>query len=248
MFFRCLDERHPANKNGESSRYKYVIEELYRNMDRLVGRVMEKIDDKTVFIVLSDHGFVPFRRGVNINAWLNQNGYLALKPGTKTSGEWFADVDWERTKAFCLGLTGLFINRKGRESHGTVANENEFRALKRELIAKLNGLVDTETGEVAIREVMDTEALFSGPYLDNGPDLLLGYNRGYRSSWDCASGRVTEAIFEDNTKKWSGDHCVDPKLVPGCFFVIAPSATIPRTLEISRRRSCDCSASPSHLT
>ena len=25
-------------------------------------------------------------------------------------------------------------------------------------------------------------------------------------------------IFTDNTKSWSGDHCVDPRLVPGVFW------------------------------
>jgi predicted AlkP superfamily phosphohydrolase/phosphomutase len=227
MFFRYLDENHPANKDNGTARHKHVIQDLYQRMDQLVGRVMEKIDDRTVLIVLSDHGFAPFRRGVNINTWLYQNGYLALKPGKNTSGEWFADVDWKNTKAFCLGLTGLFINKVGRERDGTVAEGMEFHELKTELIAKLKGTVDSETGEVAIREVVDTEQLFGGPYLDNGPDLLLGYNSGYRSSWDCASGKVTGAVFEDNTKRWSGDHCVDPKLVPGVFFcnrVVADSS------------------------
>jgi len=218
MFFRCLDENHPANKGKETGRYKLVIEEMYKHMDDLLGRLMKRVGEKTVLLVMSDHGFAPFRRGFNINSWLFQNGYLALKQGKMTSGEWFSDVDWQHTKAYSLGLTGLFINKKGRESQGIVAEGEEFRRLKGELIAKLTGLVDGETGEVAIRDAVDTEQTFSGPYLDNGPDLLLGYNSGYRTSWACASGRVTESVFEDNTKRWSGDHCIDPKLVPGVFF------------------------------
>ncbi|MGB4780787.1 alkaline phosphatase family protein, partial [Candidatus Methylomirabilis sp.] len=218
MFFRCLDEHHPANKGKETAQYKHVIEDLYQRMDGLLGRLMEKVGEKTVLMVMSDHGFTSFRRGVNINTWLFQHGYLALKQGNITSGKWFADVDWQRTKAFSLGLTGIFINRKGRESQGIVGEGQEFRDLKRELIEKLTGLVDEECGEVAIREIVDAEVMFSGPYLDNGPDLLLGYNVGYRASWDCAAGRVTASVLEDNTKRWSGDHCVDPKLVPGVFF------------------------------
>jgi predicted AlkP superfamily phosphohydrolase/phosphomutase len=218
MFFRYLDESHPANRGRNGASYRHVIEELYQRMDELLGRLMKKLDEKTVLIVISDHGFAPFRRGVNFNTWLFQNGYLFLKQGKLTSGEWFADVDWQHTKAYSLGLTGLFINKKGRESQGIVGEDTEFRELKRELIAKLTGLVDGETGEVAIREVVDTEAMFSGPYLDNGPDLLIGCNSGYRTSWECATGRVTAAVFDDNTKRWSGDHCIDPKLVPGIFF------------------------------
>lgn len=218
MFFRYLDESHPANKGQNVARYAHVIEELYQHMDELLGRLMKKVDEKTVLMVMSDHGFASFRRGVNFNTWLFHNGYLALKGGKMTSGEWFADVDWQHTKAYSLGLTGLFINKRGRESQGIVGEGAEFRELKRELITKLTGLVDKETGQVAIREVMDSEAMFSGPYLDNGPDLLFGCNSGYRTSWDCATGQVTASVFEDNTKRWSGDHCIDPKLVPGIFF------------------------------
>jgi predicted AlkP superfamily phosphohydrolase/phosphomutase len=215
MFFRCLDERHPANRGKEVEKYKHVIRDLYIRMDQLLERVLAKTDDKTVLLVMSDHGFTQFKRGVNINTWLFHNGYLALKPGKDTSGDWFQDVEWEQTKAFSLGLTGIFINRKGREAHGIVEEGKELEDLKRELITKLTGLVDHEAQEVSIQEVVDTARLLTGPYIYDAPDLLLGYNAGYRNSWDCAAGRVSKSVFEDNTKSWSGDHCVDPKIVPG---------------------------------
>ena len=218
MFFRVLDEAHPANRGKETARYKNVIRELYIRMDALIGRVLEKTDDKTALIIMSDHGFTQFKRGVNLNTWLFQNGYLALEDGRGASGEWFQGVDWEKTRAFSLGLTGLFINRRGRESRGIVEEGEELATLKRELIAKLTGILDTDTGETAIREVVDTTRMFSGPYTFDAPDLLIGYNAGYRSSWDCATGRVGASVFEDNTRRWSGDHCVDPRLVPGVLF------------------------------
>ncbi len=218
MFFRCLDNEHPANRGKEVEKYKNVVEDLYVRMDKLIGRVLEKIDDKTVLIVMSDHGFTQFKRGVNLNSWLLENGYMALKEGKTTSGDWFENVDWDNTKAFSLGLTGVFINRKGRESHGVVKEGEELINLKKELIKKLTGLLDEETGEVAVRGVVDTENALSGPYTYDAPDLLIGYNAGYRNSWACATGRVTERVFEDNTKHWSGDHCVDPEVVPAVFF------------------------------
>ena len=73
--------------------------------------------------------------------------------------------------------------------------------------------------------MFDTSELYAGPYLENGPDLLIGYNAGYRVSWDCASGMVAEPIFTDNAKPWSGDHCIDPRLVPGVLFCNRPIAT-----------------------
>src|SRR5437773_12291487 len=112
----------------------------------------------------------------------------------------------------------MFLSLKGREREGIVAPGAEAAALKAEIVEKLNGLRDIECDDVGISEVFDTARLYEGPYLDNAPDLLIGYNAGYRNSWDCATGVVAGPVFEDNVKPWSGDHSVDPRLVPGVFF------------------------------
>jgi predicted AlkP superfamily phosphohydrolase/phosphomutase len=197
--------------------YKDAIEKLYVDMDRLVGRTMEKLRENDVFIIMSDHGFNSFRRGVNLNSWLHLNGYLHLKIG-ETGGEWFKGVDWSRTKAFALGLGGMYLNIRGRESQGIVETGEEADALRRELIGKLTGIQDEATGETGIASVHDSARIYQGPYKGDAPDLIIGYNKGYRASWDCATGTVTDVVFSDNTKSWSGDHCIDPALVPGIFF------------------------------
>ena len=153
---------------------------------------------------------------------MRANGYVTLKEGTDGSSEWLRDVDWSRTRAYCIGLTGLFFNLKGREGEGIVEPGEEAAALKAEIVDKLTGLVDEEKGEVGIREAFDTSKLYSGPYLENAPDVLIGYNAGYRVSWDSAKGVVSGPVFEDNVKPWSGDHCIDPRLVPGVFFCNRP--------------------------
>lgn len=198
-------------------RDREVIERLYCDMDRLVGKTLDFVDSNTALFVLSDHGFCSFERGVNLNSWLHQNGYLALKDGAAGSGEYFSDVDWSRTAAYTLGLSGLYLNLRGRESHGTVAPE-EAEQLKRELIAGLAGLRDPERNAVAIRNVYASSDVYHGPYLDAAPDLIIGYADGYRASWEAASGCVSASVFADNTKPWCGDHCVDPALVPGVLF------------------------------
>ena len=218
MFWRYIDKGHPAARGRDDAEHRDAIRELYRRNDALVGRVMSQLRDGDVLMVISDHGFSSFRRGVNLNSWLRQEGYLVLKEGADGTDEWLRGVDWTRTKAYCLGLTGMFFNVTGREQHGIVAPGAEVAALKREIIGKLNGLLDPETGQVGIREAFDTSALYSGPYLENAPELLIGYNAGYRTSWDCATGVVAAPLFEDNVKAWSGDHCIDPRLVPGVFF------------------------------
>src|SRR4029450_8020890 len=179
---------------------------------------MGRLEDGDVLMVISDHGFSSFRRGVNLNSWLRREGYLTLKPGADGTAEWMRDVDWSATKAYCLGLTGMFLNMKGRARHAIVSPGGEAPPLKGEIIAKLNGLRDAERADIAIREVFDATAIYDGPYRENAPDLLIGYNAGYRTSWDCATGVVACPVIEDNVKAWSGDHCIDPRLVPGVFF------------------------------
>lgn len=218
MFWRYLEKDHPAARGREPAEHRDAIRELYRHNDALIGRVIERLDRDDVLMVISDHGFSSFRRGVNLNSWLCREGYLVLEKGADGCAEWLRGVDWHATKAYCLGLTGMFLNLKGREQRGTVVPGPEAAALKAEIMRKLGGLRDDETGEVAIREVFDTGVLYSGPYLENAPDLLIGYNAGCRASWDCATGVVAGPVFEDNVKPWSGDHCIDPRLVPGVFF------------------------------
>ena len=220
MFWRTLEPDHPANAGKEVEAWKRVIPETYQKMDALVGEVRAKLGDDpdTVLLIISDHGFTSFRRGVNLNSWLLQNGYLFLKDGAETSGDWFEKVDWSRTKAFTLGLTGLFVNRAGREREGIVRNGPELDALCRELKSKLEALRDPQTGARVIREVFLTREIHGGPYADAAPELLIGYEKGYRHSWDCATGAVTKEVVSDNTRSWSGDHCVDPRLVPGVLW------------------------------
>jgi predicted AlkP superfamily phosphohydrolase/phosphomutase len=217
MFWRYNEKQHPAAA-GARPEHADAIEQLYRHNDAVLGRLRARLRPDDVLIVLSDHGFTSFRRGVNVNGWLHANGYLALKDGADGSGEWLADVDWSSTRAYGLGLTGMYLNLKGREAQGIVTPGEEAERLKKELIAALSGLRDRERSEVAIREAFDTARLYSGPYLGNAPDLLLGFNAGYRISWGSATGVVAGAICEDNPKAWSGDHCVDPRLVPGVLF------------------------------
>ncbi|MGD2295849.1 MAG: alkaline phosphatase family protein, partial [Candidatus Aminicenantes bacterium] len=218
MFYRYLDQKHPALQTDQARMSARVIEDLYIRMDDLLGRVLGQLDKKSGLIVMSDHGIKSFRRGVNINSWLYLNGYLSLRDNKEESEEWFKDVDWSKTKAYGLGLGGIYINQKGREAQGVVSPGEETQALKREISEKLSGLTDETDGQKPINKVFDRDELPRGPYLENCPDFIIGYNEGYRVSWDSVTGKVNSVILEDNTKAWSGDHCIDPRLVPGIFL------------------------------
>jgi predicted AlkP superfamily phosphohydrolase/phosphomutase len=217
MFWRYLDPSHPALRRGPAALGPEVIEDLFVRMDGLIGRIQARMSPRAVLFVMSDHGFKPFRRGVNLNTWLRQNGYLVLHDGAEESGEWFKGVDWNRTRAYALGLGGLYINQKGREAQG-ILTPAEAKTLRAELQAKLESLKDEATGGIAVRRAYDKDEIYAGPYKDNAPDLIIGYDVGYRASWEAVTGKVTSVVFEDNTKCWSGDHCIDPDAVPGVLF------------------------------
>jgi len=93
-----------------------------------------------------------------------------------------------------------------------------LRANPDEIAAKLLDVRDPETGLQVISHVYKTSQVYHGPHAKEAPDLIIGYNEGYRASWDGVTGIVDDTVIEDNGKAWSGDHCIDPALVPGVLF------------------------------
>ena len=69
------------------------------------------------------------------------------------------------------------------------------------------------------------EDIYHGPHLIEAPDIIVGYARGYRASWATTAGRVPRELVEDNDEEWSGDHCIDPREVPGVLLVNRPIKT-----------------------
>jgi predicted AlkP superfamily phosphohydrolase/phosphomutase len=226
MFMRYLDDGHPALKPEErSSPYADVVPGSYRRMDTLVGRVLDEVDPHDPanwVVVLSDHGFKPFRRGVNVNAWLREKGYLALKEGADDDAPWFEAVDWSKTSAYAAGLGGIFLNVRGREAEGIVAPDAAID-LARKIANELAGLRDPGADDaVCVTRAAAAADLYDGPYLERAPDIITGYAAGWRISWDGARGIASGPVFVDNTKAWSGDHCIDPDEVPGVLFSNRP--------------------------
>ncbi|MEK6236119.1 MAG: alkaline phosphatase family protein, partial [Planctomycetales bacterium] len=186
MFWRFREQDHPANKvNGYSDEFRRVIEEHYRVADAMAGKALDAVDDETLFIALSDHGFTSFQRGAHLNAWLHEQGLLALKKGIQPgeeAGDLLLNIDWENTKAYALGLSGIYLNLQGRESQGIVAPEDAAR-LKAKLTAELTGLTDDARQAVAIRSAKSREEVYSGPCAHEAPDVIINYADGYRASW-----------------------------------------------------------------
>ena len=218
MFFRHLDENHPANAGRDNTTHRDAIRTLYKQMDDLVGRTMDALDDDTVLFVMSDHGFKPFRRSVNLNSWLYTHGFLALKNGGPTGADMFQDVDWAKTRAYAVGFGGIYLNLSGREAHGVVSPGSEADAVKREISDGLKELYDDKEQTHPVREVYDSTEVYSGPYVAEAPDLIVGFQPGHRAGWLSVTGGVSTDEIEDNVRPWSGDHNFNPPDVPGMLF------------------------------
>ena len=216
MFYRGIDPQHPLHQ-ATDARGRDAIHWIYREADRVLGETMQRmgIDDR--LIVLSDHGFAPFRRALNLNRWLADEGLLVLKEGNYVSDAGFTTVDWSRTRAYALGLNGLYLNRTGREAHGIVAAAQAAQ-IKQQIMASLPGLRDPQSGLQVVSEVFDGQQLFPGNANNDAPDLVIGYEPGFRASWQTTLGAVPATLIDDNNKKWSGDHCITPSAVPGILL------------------------------
>jgi len=228
IFFRYLDEGHPAYNREKALKYGDALLESYQTMDRIVGMVMEKLPEKSVLMVLSDHGFASFRYAVNYNTWLVQNGYMVLTGAENIrqdlyalfdQGQFWPNVDWSRTRAYSMGLGSLYINLKGRESRGIVTPGSEYEELKRELQAKMEGWVDEATGLNPVAKVYSREEAYGTFNAQLIPDLIVTNNPYYRVSWQTSLGGIPSNLIEENAQVWSGDHCsLYPPAIPGIFF------------------------------
>lgn len=212
--------RDHQSRSGDTEMAR-IIEDQYRACDAAVGKALDYADDETLFIALSDHGMNSFERGVHLNTWLHDQGLLAyhsgIEPGAD-AGDFFHGVDWSRTKAYALGLGGIYLNLKGREEKGIV-EASEAQSLKSAIADGLTNLTDLALGKAAISSVATREQIYSGAYAHESPDLLVNFAEGYRVSWGTALGGAPEGYFEDNVKRWCGDHIIDPCLVPGVLFM-----------------------------
>ncbi|HXV37840.1 MAG TPA: alkaline phosphatase family protein, partial [Myxococcota bacterium] len=209
---------HPAFEPESGAAHARDIERFYRDVDASLGAIRQRLPDDTLLIAMSDHGFQPYTRKLHLNAWLRDAGYLVLKDGKRTGQIVAGDVDWSKTRAYGIGFNGLYLNRAGREAQGIVA-DTEAAALMAEIAQKLEALRDPQRGQAVVLEVFEAARIYSGPRTSEAPDLVVGYNEGYGCSDESTLGEITEAVIEDNTSRWSGNHLMSPDVVPGVLLI-----------------------------
>lgn len=227
MMWRHIEPGHPARDERLAELHARSIEDSYVLMDRALGHLRERIGAATPLMVLSDHGFSPFTRRVNLNNWLLREGYLALTEEAAKDPKGIyslaegGGVDRKRSRAYAIGFNGIYLNLAGREADGIVA-EAERAALLEEIRAKLLALTDDAKGGARVVRRADLrEETYHGPRVGDAPDLVVGYDRGFGASDTTALGQVQpkDAIVEDNKDLWSGNHLMAPEVVPGVFLV-----------------------------
>jgi predicted AlkP superfamily phosphohydrolase/phosphomutase len=217
MLWRNMDPSHPLHKESDL-RFAGYIHHLYERMDKLVEKVLAALDDDTLLLICSDHGFAQFSRQFHLNTWLRENGYLTVKPGAERKPETsFLDVDWDQTLAYGVGFNGLYVNLKGREGRGIVP-PGQVPELAARLTRELQSLTDPETGRKPVVRVYARDALYSGELTPEMPEMLVGYAPGFRCSAPSVLGATGKEILDMNPWAWSGDHSMDRDHVPGSLF------------------------------
>jgi predicted AlkP superfamily phosphohydrolase/phosphomutase len=207
MFFRFLDSGHPRYDASLADQYGDALLKVYQKMDHVVGQVVDVLDPKDTLIVLSDHGFHSFRRGLNVNSWLAQNGFMSLKTGkTYSKKEFLEEVDWSRTQAYSLGTGQVYINLQGREGKGIVDPYEQYDQIVERIARGLEEIRDPQTGQKMVLKAHKGRSIYHGKHVDEAPDIRLGFGDGYRTSWETTLGGIPRELVVDNTKKWSGDH------------------------------------------
>ena len=223
LMWRAMDPEHPAYDPVADPPFSDVVRKLYEDADEVIGHTLERMGDETTLIVMSDHGFASWRRSFHLNSWLRENGFLAVKnPTLRDDPGLYLNVDWSRTRAYGLGLNGLYINLRGRERTGIVDPRYRERLME-EIAGKLLQTIDPVTGSQAVTKVYLRERDFEDRgHLEIGPDLVVGYAKGTRGSNESALGEVPLEVITNNTEAWSGDHGMDHETVPGVLFTNRP--------------------------
>ncbi len=182
FFWRDMENADP--------RFEELFLQFYKKIDDYLGELLKKIDNSIDLIILSDHGFCSTKKEVELNYWLEEEGYLKYNIDEPESIEDMASA----SKAYSLLPGRIFINCRGRESNGRVTKK-EYDTLRRELKSGLLKLKDEETGDMIIKNVYYREELYDGPYLERAADLIAVPHRGYDLKGNVNQGNLLQEGF-----------------------------------------------------
>lgn len=180
-----------AYEDSENEYHEKFLE-FFERIDEVLGEIDERLNEADNLIMLSDHGMERVKFNVNINAYLEEKGYLDLSDNGKKQK--YNRIE-EGTKAFALEHGRIYLNRKNRYPRGSVGGEED--EIVQELREDLREL--DKDGERVISEIYEKDEIYHGDQIKKAPDLVLVPESGYN-----LRGKLSDEVFEESP--FSGMH------------------------------------------
>jgi len=151
--------------SARGGQYHHIFTKFYRELDEFLWKMFNRAQkDQALFLTCSDHGFAPIVSEVYINRYLQDCGHLNLAGGGS-----FKDIT-AQTQAFVLDPARVYIHLKNKYQRGAVETA-EYDALREKLKSLFNSL--NYNGKRVVKQVFFKEEIFSGPYIEDAPDLYI---------------------------------------------------------------------------
>jgi predicted AlkP superfamily phosphohydrolase/phosphomutase len=177
MYWATVDPAHPDHDPDAAARYHDLLARVHALADRLVGAIVEELDEHTLVLVLGEHGHDSYHTNFLVNHLLLKEGLLALRRDRRSGA---ARIDWSQTSAYASSYR-VFLNVKGRDPDGIVLPD-AVEATAARVIEALYAAVDERSGQHPVRLALRREdARGFGLYGDSMGDVVFAMAPGYQS-------------------------------------------------------------------
>ena len=224
-FWKYMDPAHHLYEPG--NKYQTAIIDYYKYLDERLGRLLARLDDDTVVLVVSDHGAKRMKGAFCVNEWLIEQGDLAVKdkPTSPTSLDDLA-IDWSKTKAWAWGgyYARIFLNVEGREPRGIIPPQ-DYEKERDGLLTRLMAIrgPQNEPWRTTVIKPQEFFEELEGEY----PDLMVYFDDLY---WRSAGtlGYGTKFLAENDTGPDDAVHAHE-----GIYVLNDPRSGTPRKHDAS---------------
>jgi len=244
VHYKYIDPRCPHYDRPEAKPIRERVWGFFDEMDEMLGDLIEWAGNDGWIVTMSDHGFGPKEKVVNVNVALREAGLLSVAGAgaaiawsgatrklarrvkqvipkaayQKAKGASRHTIDWSKTKAFASPnpQQGVYINLRGREPNGIVTDA-EYEPVRDEVIRCLQALRDPDDGRPVLDDVTLRDDVYSGPLSPGAPDLFP-VCRDY--TYELSDGLFSPSTITDYRDLPRGFHHID-----GIFGVAGPGVT-----------------------
>ena len=241
VHYKYIDPRQEHYNRPEAAPIRERAWAFFDEMDEMIGDMLAWAGDDGYIVTMSDHGFGPKDKSVNVNTALREWGLLAVGGAAgsasksaglrkvarrakkmlpksvwkKAKGMAQGSIDWSRTKAFSAPIPqqGIYVNLKGREPNGIV-EQADYEAVRDEIIERFSAYIDPDDGKPVVDRIYKREEVISGPQAVDAPDLFP-VCREY--SYEMSDGLYSPSVLDDYRDLPRGFHHMD-----GVFGIAGP--------------------------